>query len=145
MKAKYWTDKHYENLKKSETFPELLSVAYDIIDSIPKPIALVSGPITTGGQGSIAKNLEVFQRAITFLEDRGEYVFNQLPFEDKFSVMARSYKGYFMPILEEFFLPIFQSGKVDKIWFMKDWQSSTGAKWEYEQAKKFGIETLFMS
>ena len=143
MKAKYWTEKHYQALHKAKTFPELLVIAYEILDSISVPVGLVSGPISTGGLGSIAENLKVFEEAITTLENKGEHVFNQLPFEDKFLEMSQSYKGYFTPILEEFFLPIFKSGKIAKIWFMPGWKTSTGAKWEYEQADKLGIERCF--
>ncbi len=143
--AKYWTDKNYEDLKKAKNFPDCLKVAYDVIDSIGGQVGIVSGPISTGGQGSVEKNLAEFSKYIETMEKRGEIVFNQLPFENKFAELARNSEGYFMPILEDFFLPLFQSGKISKIWFMPNWQTSTGAKWEFEIADKLKIEKGFIN
>ena len=111
---------------------------------MPKPVSLVSGPISTGGAGSLEKNLELFAEAIAHLEMHGENVFDQLPFENKITEFSKDYKGYYMPILEDFFLPLFKSGKIAKIWFMPGWETSTGAKWEYEQAEKLGIKKVLI-
>ena len=146
MEAKYWTERHYKAVEKAGGFPELLLLAYDIIDSIPKPVSMLSGPISSGGSGSLTKNLETFAQTISTLEKQGEHIFNQLPFEDKFIELSKHSKlTYFTPILEDFFLPILKSGKIKKIWFMSGWETSTGAKWEYEQTQKLGIEQCFIS
>ncbi|MDO8590486.1 MAG: DUF4406 domain-containing protein [bacterium] len=145
MDKYYWTLEDFENLKKAETMAELLNIALAILDRMPKPVSLVSGPISTGGRGSTSQNLKVFAEAIEALAKTGETVFNQLPFEDKFSELSRRSKlSYFMLVLDDFFLPILKSGKIDKIWFMPGWETSTGAKWEYEQAKKLAIEHDFL-
>lgn len=142
--AKYWTDKNYEDLSKARNFSDCLKIAYDVIDSIDGQVGIVSGPISTGGSGSIEKNLAEFSRYIEILDTRGEKIFNQLVFEDKFQELAEGCNEYFMPILEDFFLPIFKSSKISKIWFMPGWQTSTGAKWEFEMAEKLGIERCFI-
>ena len=144
MGSKYWMQRHHEEVAKAKTFSELLAIANDIIDSMPGPVVLVSGPISSGGRGSITENLKALEDNIFAMEMRGENVWNQLPFENKFSELAKGHEGYFMPILEEFFLPIFKSGKIKKIWFMTGWETSTGATWEYEQAKKLRIEIGFI-
>lgn len=144
MKNKHWTEKHFERVEKAKNFPELLSVAYEILDSMPKPVTIISGPISTGGRGSVQENLAVMARAILRREWHGDNVFDQLPFEQKFGEFASKYDGCCMPILEDFFLPIFESGKIEKICFIPGWESSTGAKWEKEQAERLGIEMCFM-
>lgn len=145
MTAKFWTEKHYGAAAKARNLSELLSVAYEILDSMPAPVSLVSGPITTGGRGSVAENLKIMEETIRSLESSGEHIFNQIPFETKVAELASRHDGYFMPVLEEFFLPIFKSGKIAKIFFMSGWDSSTGARWEYEQAGKLGIERASLS
>lgn len=143
--AKYWTDKHINDLNKARNFSDCLKVAYDVIDSIDGQVGIVSGPISTGGLGSIDKNLAEFSKYIDIMESKGEKIFNQLPFERKFQELAEGSKGYFMPILEDFFLPIFKSGKIKKIWFMPGWQTSTGAKWEFEIADQLKIDKGFIN
>ncbi|MES2088114.1 MAG: hypothetical protein V4467_03960 [Patescibacteria group bacterium] len=142
--AKYWTAKNYEDVEKAEVFSELFVVASEILNSIPEPVALVSGPISTGGLGSIEKNLEVMARNIAALEKKGVHIFNQLPFENKFKEFSKNSKEYYTPILDHFYLPLFQTGKITKIFFVPGWETSTGAKWEYEQAEKLGIEKILL-
>ena len=110
------------------------------------PIAQVCGPISTGGNGSAEKNLDILAKAIKFLTKKGISVFNQLPFERTFDKIMRDYKtsGYDTPILEEFYGPIFESGKIKNVYFLPGWRKSVGARWEYNYAKKLGIKTIFL-
>ena len=142
--ANHWKDKHHREVSEAKSFSELLATAHDIIDLIPGPASLVAGPISTGGHGSITKNLKDLGNAIAKIEMQGEYVFNQLPFEAKFGELSKDYDGYCLPILEDFFLPIFKSGKIKKIWFAPGWETSTGAKWEYETAGRLGIPRVLI-
>lgn len=175
MDEYYWTSVDFEKLGKANTMPELLAIAFSILERMPQPIFLVSGPISTGGHGSVAENLRVFADAIRMVRVSGKTVFNQLPFEDKFMELSERAKAvyvkeqsssqprsagtwrdesgsnqkgtnafYFTPILDEFFLPILKSGKIKQIIFLKDWQSSTGARWEYTVAGELGIDRIFM-
>ena len=122
---------------------DLLAVARAVLDRMPDPVVLISGPISTGGRGSIEENLRAFSDAIRLVHLSGKTVFNQLPFEDKFIELSRkSTAAYFTPILDDFFLPILKSGKIKQIIFMKDWQSSTGARWEHAMAVELGIERI---
>ncbi|MDO8590941.1 MAG: hypothetical protein Q7R65_03105, partial [bacterium] len=74
MDKHYWTLEDFENLKRAETMAELLNIALVILDRMPKPISLVSGPISTGGLGSTSENLKVFAEAIEALAKTGETV-----------------------------------------------------------------------
>jgi len=145
MDEYYWTAVDFEILSKAQTMPELLAIASSVLDRMAQPVYLVSGSISTGGYGSIPENLQAFADAIRLVRVSGKTVFNQLPFEDKFTELSRKSKmHYFRPILDEFFLPIFKSGKIKHIIFMKNWQSSTGARWEYTVAGELGIKRVLL-
>lgn len=107
---------------------------------------MLSGPMTTGGKGSIEENLKAYRKAIVFLESKGLVVFNQLNAEAAFRrhwvawKAANPEKDYCWPILDEFYEPVFRSGKVKAIHFMPDWQSSKGAVRERELAEKIPLE-----
>ena len=145
MEEYNWTPTDYDNLKKANTLPELLAVALTVLDRMSQPVALVSGPIATGGKGSVEENVRAFADTIRAVRVSGKTVFNQLPFEEKLTALAKQSKmAYFTPILDEFILPILKSGKIAEIIFMKDWQSSTGSRWEYVTAGELGIERTLL-
>lgn len=140
------TKEDMTRINTAETFHDLVVAGLMILNRMDSPIIQVCGPISTGGTGSVSKNLKIFSFAINFLEEKGFSVFNQLPFEKTFDKIMRNYKitGYDTPILEEFYKPIFESGKIKEIYFIPGWEQSTGAKWEYSYAKKLGIKTILM-
>ena len=145
MDEYYWTKGDFDRLKSANSMPELLTVALDILDRMPDPVSLVTGPISTGGKGSIPENLAVFKQYISYLRSTGKIVFNQLPFEEKFGELAnRSTLTYYTPILDDFFLPIFKSGKIKEMCFIPGWESSTGARWESNMADKLGIKKTLL-
>ena len=67
-----------------------------------------------------------------------------MPFETPMQKFKKEViDGYDERILFNFYQPIFKSGKINKLRFIPDWESSTGAKWEHDdQAKKWNIETI---
>jgi hypothetical protein len=136
------TKKEQSMIKKAKTFTELVDVGLIILNRMNQPIVQVCGPISTGGTGSAKENLKLFSVAINFLNKNGLNVFNQLPFERAFDRIMKGYKiiGYDTPILEEFYKPIFKSGKIKRIYLLPRWEKSVGARWEYNCAKKLGIK-----
>lgn len=138
-------------IRTSGNYRELLGVAYDILaimddDNPGKPIAMVCGPISTGGRNSRKENLAIFSKAIERVTSSGLLVFNQMPFEDD---MDRIYKSnpvlQGLTLLEEFYKPIFESGYIKLLCFLTGWENSIGAKWEYNYAQKLEIPTLYIS
>ncbi|MBI4992006.1 MAG: DUF4406 domain-containing protein [Candidatus Harrisonbacteria bacterium] len=142
----YWLNQDIADVQAVNTFEELADLALRIIRRMPQPVAQVCGPITSGGLGSVEKNLERFQKTIDLLRDRGESIFNQMLFEQPmFRIKATPYYQGGDQLLHKFYLPIFESGLVKILYFMSDWQSSYGAKWEHEQALRLGIKIRYLS
>ena len=142
---KHWAKDELVRFEGVATCAEMFLVAKSILERMPAPISQVCGPISTGGAGTAEGNITIMARAIEHLEERGHNVFNQLPFQKAMFEMINSRKeaSYPMYILEDFYLPIFESGLVKLFHFLPDWQSSTGAKWEHAQAKRLGIEIKY--
>ncbi len=135
------TVKDRQNIAQVKTFKELAKVALRVIHSVPYPLAQVCGSITTGG-GTPKQNMRRFALAIDRLSKSGEYMFSQMPFEKTMERLVLSWngKGYCWPVLEEFYRPIFESGRIRRAYFLPGWERSTGATWEYDVLSGLGIE-----
>lgn len=142
----YWTDEDFTYIESIETLKEMYVLAERILSRMPDPIIEVCGPISTGGRGSVEANLEAFRATICALQDDGKHVFDQTPFEVGFKRVTRNLEPgeYMEAILTDFYQPIFESGRISTFYFMPDWQSSKGARWEHEQAKRLGIEIFYL-
>lgn len=116
-----------------------------VIKRMPQPVGEVCGPITSGGLGSREKNLKAFLAAIAKLQAAGNPIFDQLPFEEKLYEFTQAvwYQGG-LQLLNEFYLPLFQSRLIEVFYFMPLWRTSMGATWEHEKAKKLGIRIVYL-
>ncbi|MDO8496351.1 MAG: hypothetical protein Q7S43_02765 [bacterium] len=147
----YYTHERMLAIKESQDYKDLVLVAWDILEDInddfaPRPIAMLSGPISTGGKGSRTENLLVFSRAIQRVSAGGLIVFDQMPFEDDISRIFKSDpRQEEMCLLEEFYLPIFETRFISLMCFLPSWESSFGARWEHEQAETIGIPRIYLA
>lgn len=141
----YWTPFNIFDLMESDTFEALFSVAHSILLRMPQPVAMVCGPISSGGKGSKEENLKIFKKTIKELSDKKIMIFSQMPFEEPMWRIQKTayYKGGYHT-LEGFYLPIFESGLIKRFYFIRGWEGSFGAKWEYAQAKRLGIEIVYL-
>ncbi|MGV8172120.1 MAG: hypothetical protein ACP5OA_05505 [Candidatus Woesearchaeota archaeon] len=143
---KHYKDIHYDAIKNAETYEELLVIALDILNDMPGPIGAVCGPISTGGLGSTAQNLKIFDEVIIKLADEGYTIFNQMPFEKSIQALREKYstdiKEQNQIILDRFYLKIYNSGLITKMFFIHGWESSHGASWERNIAQNSGIEII---
>ncbi len=147
----YYTVERVLAIKESQDYKDLLLVALDILEDMnddfaPRPIAMLCGPISTSSKKSRRENLIVVSHAIQRVVTDGLIVFNQMPFEND---MERIYKSgpelQGVRLLEEFYLPIFRTGFISLMCFLPSWESSFGASWEHEQAKRLKIPILYLA
>ncbi|MFA5313649.1 MAG: hypothetical protein WC375_10120 [Methanomassiliicoccales archaeon] len=144
-----WTETDIKVLATSRNFSDIGSVTLAVLLRFQNRVAMVSGPMTSGGKGSITENPAAYRRAMAHLQSKDYVIFNQLLAEDALkrhwhAWIAAGNEGYCWELLEEVYAPVFRSGKVAKLVFMPDWQSSRGATWEHEMAHKLGIETEYL-
>lgn len=143
---KYWRDKDWADLDRSESVKDLYVIANRILERMPKNLSQVCGPISTGGKGNVRDNLLEFNKKIIELQEKGLNVFDQMPFEDPMHRMMTNFskEEYMENILTDFYLPLFESGRISELYFLPDWESSHGANWEHKQAKRLGIKIVYI-
>lgn len=145
--GKYWSEQDSEALIEANSYAELLTIALRVLDRMPQPIVQICGPISTGGKGSVEENISEFEKAILFFSQQGEIVFDQMPFQKAMQRIKKNLKnltGYDQQLLDDFYLPIFESGKIKKLRFLPDYKSSTGATWEDEQGQRLNIKIIYL-
>ncbi|MBI3334962.1 MAG: NUDIX domain-containing protein [Candidatus Portnoybacteria bacterium] len=142
----YITQKNRKMLEKAKTFSHLVPAAFDIIKRMPQPVGQVCGPISTGGTGSLERNLERMSKAIDDLKAKEVTIFDQMPFQKPMRRIRNLYKDerWRLDLLEQFYLPLFESGLVDTLYFLPDWKTSHGAEWEHAQAVRLGIKRMYL-
>ncbi len=141
----YWTQTDRLSLNNVKEAKDLLPIALIIIGEMPEDLAQVCGPIGTGGLGSVERNLIAFNKEIRKLQTQGVNVFDQMPFENAIQKIKESNPGsYPIEVLTDFYLPLFKSGKIKKLYFMKDWKTSKGARYEHSLALELGIEIIYL-
>lgn len=141
-----WRDIDKQMLEHARCFRDLAQLARSVLGRIPGDVGMVSGPISTGGVGTIDGNRRVFEAVIEILTTEGHLnIFSQMPFEDKMVELYRKWHKdhpcdkYCMPILHDFYEPIFSSGRVKILHFIDGWKSSFGARWEHDNCPRWGI------
>jgi hypothetical protein len=140
----YWNIGNCIALDKAQKYNDLFDIAINFLPRMPQPLVQFCGPISTGGRGSIESNLAELDKAILFFAAKGIYIFDQIPFEEPMQRIKSSYESYNHDLLDQFYLPIFESGYIKKFVFLPDWESSVGAKWENEWAKTNGLKIEYL-
>lgn len=146
MPMTYWSE-HLMDLHNASSFPEVGEIALRVLDLMPDgDIHQVCGPISTGGFGCRDKNRQLFGFAVDELVRQGHLVFNQVPLEYSFQKLVKPWMAanpdadYPMPILEEVYARIFESGRIKVAMFLPDWHDSFGTRWEHDKVTSLGIE-----
>lgn len=141
----YWFDDDIAVIEEAQSFKELLPVALAIISRMPKPVGQICGPISSGGKGSIEQNLAAINEVISTLTAQGKSIFDQVPFEGPMQrIKGLNNHSNNLRLLEDFYLPLFTFGSIQILYFLPDWQSSHGARWEHEQALRLGISIVYL-
>lgn len=144
-----WTEDDIRLLASSRDFRHIGDIVLDVACRTSGQLVMVSGPMTSGGKGSVEANMAAYKRAMAHLQSKGYPIFNQLPGEDALKRHWRKWyddgnKGYCWKLLDGVYSPIFCSGRVVKLVFMPNWQSSLGATWEHAMADNLGIDREYL-
>lgn len=144
--TQYYTKKHLHKISECKDYEEMVTVALEIQQDMPKPLAQVCGPVSTGGKGSIEKNLQILENAMYKLILQGINIFDQASFEEPMQKIRQESDETLnesnLELLEKFYKPLFESGLITIFYFLSDWQSSYGATWERKQTERLGIEII---
>ncbi len=132
---------------QTDSFAELVPIALTELEKFPNGCGVVCGPISTGGRGNIEVNLKVFLGTIDALRAKGHAIFSQKPYEERIFFFRTRWRAedpartdaYYMPILHDFYYPIFRHGIIKEAWFIPGWESSFGAGWERKTLAELGV------
>jgi hypothetical protein len=148
--TKYFSSINHSQIAVAETFPALSLIGLDVLENMPEgDIIQICGPISTGLH-SVEENLAIFDKTIVSFFKSPLLVFNQIPFEKRLEYLKNKWekknpnKGYCTPILDEFYLPLLESGRIKTLVFLPGWRHSTGATWERDQAIRLGIKRVYL-
>lgn len=138
-----YTARDMQDIENASSFADLLRVGFRVLKRLEQPVSMVCGPISSGGTGSIEKNLTRLHTVTDCLYKQGKIIFSQLPLENKIFKLKKEpwYQGP-LQLLEELYLPLFESGLISLIYFLPDWRTSFGATWEYAQAQRLNIQII---
>lgn len=141
----YWTKELLKELLKTTTFKEMGIVAIKVLNSMPNKVHIVSGPISTGGYGTLEKNLQVFEQTVNYLK-QNHNTFDQIPMEESIHklmiLLGDKYDS--AELLQGIYLPLFSSPKINNVHFINGWKSSQGAKWEHAKSLEFNKKITYL-
>ena len=146
MDSNYWTEEDRRDLEMAKNYRDFSNIALRVLGRMPEPRGELSGPITTGGVGTVEGNLTRFGEVIQRLQKDGIHIFDVMPFEMPIQEMRKklNHIGYDTVLLNEFYLPLFESGLFRTVYFLPDWETSVGSRWEHEQAKRLGLAIVYL-
>ena len=105
----------------------------------------VCGPVSTGGFNNSRTNRQVLGSAVRLLREEGKHVFDQTHLEVHIARLWNAWllegnSGYCWPILHEGYRPLFESGLLGRLYFLKGWDGSVGSCWERAQGLAHKID-----
>ena len=145
------SDDLISELTEARSVEDIAALALHVLKGLPQPVAMVCGPLTTGG-GDFEENRRRIRRAISLLRHR-ETIFDQLIFlgrsdrlpDARWKLRMPFFHSYFARrrrriMREKFHLPLLGSGFIQEIFFLPGWERSEGSRWYHDRAKELGIK-----
>lgn len=134
-------DNDHASIACAQSFHELLTIGIDLAKRLTPPAIQLSGPMTTGGLGTLESNVEFMRTATQSLIDQGHAVFDILIFHNTIMrlLAMRDDPGYPYDLMEIFFRGMFASGHIHAVYFLPGWESSVGSRWERECVTQLGL------
>lgn len=140
------SQKSYGNAK--DTYKAALSIlvkeALLEISKLKPPIIQFCGPISTGGFGSVAENLEYLNSVIQASKEKGLSVFNQVSYEKRLDQILKNHHEYDYPLLDFFYNPILASKKISGLVFLPLWETSVGSRWEHDIGQSLHLPIFYL-
>lgn len=140
----HWTSAHQAAAAAATSLDDLVVVARDIlaVQAAEQELAIVLGPMTTGGLGSAERNFRAFRAAVAALRATGHNIFDIADFHDYIQPLSTHNPDagtYDTAILETFCDGVYGSGHIAAAYFLPGWESSVGARWERDRMPTYGI------
>jgi hypothetical protein len=124
--------------EKHDILKTLAGGAIERLKVLPQPVVRVSGPLTSGGYG-YDENLSRFLIAQAKLREEGYTVFDYFEGNhDERQIIELGISDW-KEVMEYYHNPIMATGLIKTVFMMPKWETSNGAKWEHEFAKKSGL------
>jgi hypothetical protein len=156
MTDDHWTDEDHHQIKMSPTLRHMADVGTVMIRrlrqrSLTGNVALLSGPMTSGGLENFEANMELFGHCIQLVRERGIVVFNQLPFQNgMIRILGAGKKLNYKPgdtdypqnIMDDFYWPLLQAGDVTHLMLLPTWVTSNGSTQEVGMALRVGTVAI---
>jgi len=146
MQTNYWSEAENIALQGITSFDQMVPVGIGILERMAQRnshIIQICGPMSTGGRGSLLANMAHFQSAVSKASQNGLCIFDQTPFQEAMIRLGTDWetrREYCLDILHIFYRGIFKSGHIHELMFLPDWESSVGARWEYEEGRTLGLK-----
>jgi hypothetical protein len=140
----YITEADLLDIAAATTFVELCQIAKRILERMPDPVIgiadVFSDTLTTA-------SLDVFNHTTNVLIEAGYSVFNEQPFQDKLEELKakwfqKNHENHCIPLAQEFFLPLLQTGKIKVLLLLPNWQDNYLSYLEDDVATKKGIKII---
>ncbi len=123
-------------------FAELFNLAIEygkvLFSKYQRPLSIVCGPIS-GGSGNRKENILTLKKSIFLLSNnpgKQSLIFDQIPFEvvfEKYNIWVAKSPNRENKIMSHFYDKIFESGLLNKGYFLRGWDTSRGASHEREK------------
>lgn len=120
---------------KAPNLPAMTERAVADLVAMGGDVALVCGPISTGGLGDIGSNLEVFNATIASLRRSDPAVFDTLPYEAGIVDLRNAWEAdpahagrkFSTELMADFYRPLCEHKALTHAYFIPGWEGSFGA------------------
>jgi hypothetical protein len=141
----YITGVELAYLATTRTVGEVVEIALTVLQRMPQPVRWVAGPITSG-ERTPEENRKRLHRTILRYKEGGAVAFNYLPLQRRvMQILSRAKSANAQERLrDEFYAPIFKSGKIAELRIMPDSGASLNVHWMWGFARASDIPIRFI-
>lgn len=155
MSKLLFTSEDLAAIAAATTFTELAEIAKNALGKVSDdvPVIGIADPISnqpTGNWEQTKPKLQTFEQTTELLISAGYTVFDERPFLEKvceikeawFIKHKNEHPGFCKGLVEEFFKPVLETGKIRQLLLLPEWISSYTSYWEEGYAAQHGIKII---